>query len=110
MRLQFINPVYLPVMTESFLCKEFDFAEYLAQVHSRTVNDFLNTHFLALTLSLPIMVTFLITLTSPGELISFLSLGNNNSAATWILSAIPVVFFIECFTMFSKIKSDLHTT
>ena len=34
MRLQFINPVYLPVMTESFLCKEFNFAEYLARVHS----------------------------------------------------------------------------
>ena len=110
MRLQFINPVHLPVMTESFLCKEFDFAEYLARVHSQTVCNFLSTHFVALTLSLPIMVTFLITLTSPGELISFLSIGNNSSSAAWILSAIPVVLFMECFAMFSKLKSDLYTT
>ena len=79
-------------------------------MHSRTVCNFLNTHFMALTLSLPIMVTFLITLTSPGELISFLSIGSDSSTATWILSAIPVVFFIECFTLFNKIKSDLYST
>ena len=60
MRLQFINPVYLPIMTESFLCKEFDFAEYLAQVHSKTVTDFLNTHFIALVLALPVMTAFLV--------------------------------------------------
>lgn len=56
------------------------------------------------------MVSFLITLTSPGELISFLSIGNNSSSAAWILSAIPVVLFMECFAMFSKLKSDLYTT
>ena len=66
-------------MTESFLCKEFNFAEYLARVHSQTVCNFLSTHFLALALSLPIMVTFLITLSSPGELISFLNLENDSS-------------------------------
>ena len=80
-------------MTESFLCKEFDFAEYLAQVHSKTVSDFLNTHFIALALSLPIMTVFLVSLTSPEAIFTFLSL-NSNSMAAWIVTAIPIVIFL----------------
>ena len=107
MRLQFINPVYLPVMTESFLCREFDFAEYLATVHSATVDDFLNTHFLALAASLPIMVAFLVAVTSPAAILTFMSL-HSNSMAGWIVTAIPIVIFMEVFGMFTKIKHDLN--
>ena len=106
MRLQFINPVYLPVMTESFLCKEFDFAEYLAQVHSKTVSDFLNTHFIALALSLPIMALFLVSLVSPEAIFTFMSL-NTNPMAAWIITAIPIVILLAVFGMFTKIKHDL---
>ena len=94
-------------MTESFLCKEFDFAEYLAQVHSKTVSEFLNTHFIALSLSLPIMIAFLVSLTSPEAIFSLMSLSSNSMAA-WIISAIPIVIFLEVFGMFTKIKYDLN--
>ena len=93
-------------MTESFLCKEFNFAEYLAQVHSKTVIDFLNTHFIALALSLPIMTVFLVSLTSPEAIFTFLSL-NSNSMAAWIVTAIPIVILLQVFGKFTKIKHDL---
>ena len=32
MRLQFVNPIYLPMLTESFLRKDFNYARYLAKV------------------------------------------------------------------------------
>ena len=38
-RMHFINPVYLPALTESFLAKDFDFGEYLARMLAETVSE-----------------------------------------------------------------------
>jgi hypothetical protein len=65
MRILFINPVYLPTLTESFLSKDFDFGQYLEKVHSQNVSSFMNTHFVTFISSLPLMTLFFVALTSP---------------------------------------------
>jgi len=40
MRLQFLNPIYLPMLTESFLRKDFNFSSYLAKVSAKTLDRF----------------------------------------------------------------------
>ena len=106
MRLQFIYPVYLPVMTESFLCKEFDFAEYLARVHSKTVNDFLNTHFVAMIVALPVLTFFLVSITSPEVIMTFFNLTDKSKAA-WIVTAVPLALFLMIFAAFTKVRNDI---
>jgi hypothetical protein len=104
MRLQFINPVYLPVMTESFLCKEFDFAEYLARVHSQTVTDFLNMHFIAMIVSLPVLAFFLISVTAPDVIMNFLNMDSFKDA--WVLTITPLVILASILCVFQKVKCD----
>lgn len=92
-------------MTESFLCKEFDFAEYLAQVHSKTVTDFLNTHFVAMIIGLPVLTIFLVSVTSPDAIMTFLNMDNSFKAA-WLLTVTPLLVLVTVFGVFSKIKYD----
>lgn len=40
MRLVFINPVAIPVMTESYLRKDFHFAMYLSQCYGKVLTKF----------------------------------------------------------------------
>jgi hypothetical protein len=53
MRLQFLNPIYLPMLTESFLRKDFDFASYLSKVMAKTLDKFLSIHLLTLLVLIP---------------------------------------------------------
>lgn len=55
MRLQFLNPIYLPALTESFLRKDFNFASYLAKVSAKNLNEFFFMHWAPLLLALPLI-------------------------------------------------------
>ena len=55
MRLQFVNPIYLPALTESFLRKDFDFASYLAKVQSKTIEKFIYIHWASMIFALPLL-------------------------------------------------------
>lgn len=54
--MHFINPVYLPALTESFLAKDFDFAEYLVLAYARAINEHFQTHFVTMLGCLPLVV------------------------------------------------------
>ena len=48
MRLEFINPVYLPPLKEAFLRKDFNFAKYLAYSYGKSLTHFFNTRWMTL--------------------------------------------------------------
>jgi len=48
MRLEFIHPIYLPPLSESFLRKDFNFAAYLGYAFGKTLSSFFNTNWVAL--------------------------------------------------------------
>ena len=47
-RLGFINPVYLPLMKESFLRKDFNFAKYLGYCQGKTLVRFFNCNWITI--------------------------------------------------------------
>jgi hypothetical protein len=55
MRLQFLNPIYLPILTESFLRKDFNFAAYLGKISAKTLDKFFFMHWTSLVLALPLL-------------------------------------------------------
>lgn len=55
LRSQFINPVHLPTLTESFLAKDFDFAEYLTIQLGKAISEHFNIHFATLLSALPFL-------------------------------------------------------
>ena len=50
MRLEFIHPIYLPPLNESFLRKDFNFAQYLAHAYGKTLTSFFNNSWVSLLL------------------------------------------------------------
>ena len=61
-RAHFINPTHLPAITESFLAKDFNYAEYLAMKLSQASQQIIKNNFLSLLIGLPIIaITVLFT-------------------------------------------------
>jgi hypothetical protein len=50
MRLEFIHPIYLPPVSETFLRKDFNFAQYLSYSYGKTLIGFYNTNWITLIL------------------------------------------------------------
>lgn len=48
MRLEFINPIYLPPLKEAFLRKDFNFAKYLSYSYGKTLTTFFNTSWVSI--------------------------------------------------------------
>jgi hypothetical protein len=48
MRLEFINPIYLPTLSESFLRRDFNFSQYLGLAYGKTLSGFFNTSWICL--------------------------------------------------------------
>lgn len=63
-RTHFIYPVYLPAVTESFLAKDFDFAEYLSISLSDTIDEHLKTNFISMISCLPLLVVFFMVMST----------------------------------------------
>ena len=63
-RMHFINPVYLPALTESFLSKDFDYAEYLSTSYGSAIDEHFKTHFINMISCLPLLVLFFLSMAS----------------------------------------------
>lgn len=67
-RSQFINPVHLPTLTESFLAKDFDFGEYTAIKLGNTIEEHFKLHFVTLIFTLPLLAACFYLVGSNGQL------------------------------------------
>lgn len=86
LRLIFINPVHLPIMTEGYLRKDFHFAMYLGYCYGKTLTNFFKWSLLGLIVALLIVIIVFLSVDAiPNEdaqlyfsisllLISFISL------------------------------------
>lgn len=95
MRLQFVNPIYLPMLTESFLRKDFDFARYLAKVHAKTLDRFFFLHWFSMQLTLPLLALCMLSFGNI-ELIHNFFVGNSqisNQVVVLMLQASLSLFF-----------------
>ena len=61
MRLEFINPIYIPPLKEVFLRKDFNFAKYLGFAYGKTLNQFFNTKWISIVLVVVFMDLFKLT-------------------------------------------------
>ncbi len=68
--------MHLPALTESFLAKDFDYAEYLGRSLCATLSEHLKTHFVTMLTTIPLLIIF------------FLFLGKE-----------PTVFYLEYLDM-----------
>ena len=48
MRLEFIHPIFLPPLSEQFLRKDFNFAQYLGYAYGKTLKNFFNTNWVTI--------------------------------------------------------------
>lgn len=60
LRLLFINPVSLPIMTESYLRKDFHFALYLSYCYGKVLSNFFRMSVLMLFINLPVIIVMCI--------------------------------------------------
>ena len=106
MRLQFIHPIYLPSLSEQFLRKDFNFADYLSLAYSKTLESFFNTTWLSLLLLLLLLDTSSLLLlthhltTDPHSLLPLL--------ANLAPPALFLCTYLSFRAYFARIESQLH--
>jgi len=88
MRLEFINPVYFPTLTESFLRRDFDFALYLGNASAKILNDFFSTTFACY------LILMVVT-----NCLKFVPWGDG-AASQIFYFAMPIIFFFGYFLLF----------
>ena len=54
MRLQFLNPIFLPAVNESYLRRDFNFAAYLGYSYAKALKQFFNSSWITLIFIMPI--------------------------------------------------------
>jgi hypothetical protein len=99
MRLEFIHPIYLPPLSESFLRKDFNFAAYLGFAYGKTLQGFFNTSWVAL------LVTMIFS-----DLYRLVYYSNGEWWGTLVNLVIPIVFlliFLAYYFSFRKIQKVL---
>jgi hypothetical protein len=95
MRLEFIHPIYLPPLSESFLRKDFNFAAYLGFSYGKSLQSFFNTSWVAL------LVTMIFS-----DLYRLVYYSNGEWWGTLVNLVIPIVFlliFLSYYFAFRKI-------
>ena len=92
MRLQFIHPIYLPPLKESFLRKDFNFAHYLAYAYGKTLKTFFNTSWVAMLIILVVVDLAKLLVTQSNEIDKFYGFP--------IFSMLPPLFFLVMFLWF----------
>ena len=94
MRLEFIHPVYLPPLSESFLRKDFNFSAYLGFAFGKTLQNFFNTNWIGL------LIIFVLT-----ELYKLLYFTNNEWWGTLINLMVPLFFLIIFILFYLQFKN-----
>lgn len=107
MRLQFVNPIYLPILTESFLRKDFNFAGYLGKVSAKTLNKFFFMHWASLTLVLPLLALCMLSFGNI-DLIHRLFFGVSSISNQLVVQSLQasIFLFLACGVWF--LKEDFH--
>ena len=106
-RQHFINPVYLPALTESFLAKDFDFGEYLARMLALNIlTEQLRTNFLTMLSCLAILVPFFFLLAADAFTweLEFIDLTISSS---FIMNTLLFSSFILALALFIFVAWDL---
>ena len=93
-------------MTESFLSKDFDFAEYLSLSHGQAVDEHFKTHFLTMISCLPLIVAFILFIAT--EPMSFIFYAEIEISSTYVMHGILLAAFISIFAVFWYVKRDLE--
>ena len=104
--MHFINPVYLPALTESFLAKDFDFAEYLSTCLGTTIDEHFKTHFISLIGCLPLLVLFFLSMATETRVFPIEQLDIEISS-NLIFSSLSLVAFVSIFGAFLYLYADL---
>mmetsp|Transcript_44317 Transcript_44317/g.43010 ORF Transcript_44317/g.43010 Transcript_44317/m.43010 type:complete len:141 (+) Transcript_44317:1092-1514(+) len=94
MRLEFIHPIYLPPLSESFLRKDFNFAAYLGYAYGKTLQNFFNNSWVTLLLILVIV-----------EIYKLVFFSNANWWAIMINMIIPIGFFFIYYIYFVQLTN-----
>ena len=100
MRLEFIHPIYLPPVAESFLRKDFNFCEYLAYAYGKTLSAFFNTSW--------------VTLLAVIAMADLVKMGNLNDEDTWrayLNFSMPFAFllaFLFYYLDFTRIQKVVY--
>lgn len=100
MRLEFINPIYLPPLKESYLRKDFNFAKYLSHAYGKTLMKFFNSSWIS--------ILFLIIIV---DLFRLTNISKDDFSTTYINFILPVIFliiFMIFFLNFRKIERVLY--
>lgn len=106
-RSHFINPVYLPTLTESFLAKDFDFGEYLALSLGNAINEHLKMHFLALLTALPLLAVSFVFLASESHAFYFETL-DMNVDASYVDNSVLFAAFMVTITVYMFLRVELR--
>ena len=94
LRLNFINPVHLPSMTESYLRKDFHFAMYLSYCYGQVLTKFFKWSLFSLIILFVLIVTLNITF----EAISDEDVGMYIKFTLLIISFITLILLRSCLT------------
>jgi len=108
LRTHFINPVYLPTLTESFLAKDFDFGEYLALILSKAVNEHLKIHFVTMLSALPLLVAFFLFLSTESSAFYIESL-DVTLESTFVMHVVLLCAFLLTIGMFFLARFELDS-
>lgn len=107
-RTHFINPVYLPALTESFLARDFDYAEYLSISLGNAIDEHLKTHFISMLSCLPLLVIFYLSMATEPRSIPIEQLDIEISS-TMICNTLCVIAFMSIFGVYSYLYYDLNS-
>lgn len=105
-RTHFINPVYLPALTESFLAKDFDFGEYLSASLGRSIDEHFKTHFVSMISCLPLLVLFFLSMATETRALQ-IERFDIEISSTFIYNALTLTSFGCIFGAFSYLHVDL---
>jgi hypothetical protein len=97
----------LPALTESFLSKDFDFAEYLARAHGKALDEHLKTHFMTMLSCLPIVILFFLFIATEPTMI-YLDTFEIEISSTFIMNTVLLIFFTAVLSVFWFVRRDLE--
>ena len=99
--------MHLPALTESFLAKDFDYAEYLGRALSATMTEHLKTHFVTMLSTIPLLILFFLFLGKEPTVFYVESLDFNIHSG-YVMNGLMLMTFLSTFSVFSFIRWDIN--
>jgi len=99
--------VHLPTLTESFLAKDFDFAEYLAIQLGNAINEHFNMHFATLLCALPLLGACFLYVGSESQAL-YLAILDVSIDPAYIASAVLLGTYLVTLGFYFLVRVDLR--